>query len=252
VKALKIAKTCPLALALLLGAACSAQGTPATTLTAPAGGSAATQPTTAAAFHPVSSGHGPCVGVKNPTNVNIPSGGAKTWSAPEQVLQAGHTYCAILTTEKGRIVAQLYPEVAPKHVNSFIFLANQGYYDGITWHRVLAGFMAQTGDPTGTGSGGPGYALPLETSPLVKYDREGVLGMARTNVPDSAGSQFFITFGPQPSLDPGANGPGYTIFGQVVEGMNVVRQISLRDPEKAPTTPGDKLVSVRIVDLGSK
>ncbi len=251
-KALKIAKTYPLALALLLSAACSAQGTPATTPTAVTGGSATTQPAASAAFQPVSSGQGPCVGVKDPTNVSIPTGGVKTWAAPEQVLQAGHTYCAILTTEKGRIVVQLYPEVAPKHVNSFIFLASQGYYDGITWHRVLADFMAQTGDPTGTGSGGPGYTLPLETSPLVKYDREGVLGMARTNVPDSAGSQFFITFGPQPSLDPGANGPGYTIFGQVVEGMNVVRQIALRDPQQAPTTPGDKLVSVRIVDLGAK
>jgi peptidylprolyl isomerase len=248
VNALKIAKTYPLALALLFSAACGAQGTPATT---PSGGTA-TQPAASAAFKPVSSGQGSCVGVKDPTNVSIPAGGAKTWAAPEQVLQTGHTYCAILTTEKGRIVIQLYPEVAPKHVNSFIFLANQGFYDGISWHRVLADFMAQTGDPTGTGMGGPGYTIPLETSPLVKYDREGVLGMARTNVPDSAGSQFFITFGPQPGLNPGTNGPGYTIFGQVVEGMNVVRQIALRDPDQAPTTPGDKLVSVRIVDLGAK
>jgi peptidylprolyl isomerase len=248
VNALKITKTCSLALALVLGAACSTQGTPATTPTALV---ATAQSASSTAFKPVASGQGPCVGVKDPTNAGLPAGGAKTWTAPDQVLQTDHVYCAILTTEKGRMVIQLYPEVAPKHVNSFIFLAGQGYYDGVTWHRVLSGFMAQTGDPTGTGSGGPGYEIPLETSPLVKYDREGVLGMARTSEPNSAGSQFFITFGPQPSLDPGTNGPGYTIFGQVVEGLNVLRQISLRDPEKA-TTPGDKLVSVRIVDLGSK
>jgi cyclophilin family peptidyl-prolyl cis-trans isomerase len=172
------------------------------------------------------------------------------------VIDPTHTYCAILKTDKGRVVAQLYAPIAPQNVNSFVFLANQGYYDNLTWHRVIGGFVAQTGDPTGTGMGGPGYTTPLETHPNVKYDREGVLGVARAQDPDSAGSQFFITYAALPALDPYSvqlpDSPGYTIIGQVVEGMNVVRAIRQRDPDQRPDYTGDPLVSIRIVDLGVK
>ena len=210
-------------------------------------------PDDAEAFEARNAAEGPCVGVADPSDVTVPAdGGSQTWTAPETVIDATHVYCAIFTTDKGRIVAELYTQVAPTHVNNLAFLAEQGYFDHITWHRVLSDFVAQSGDPSGTGSGGPGYAIPLETSDLVKYDREGVLGMARTNDPNSAGSQFFITYGPQPALDPGENGPGYTIFGQVVEGMDVVRQIAPRDPSAGDTEPGDALVSVRVVDLGAR
>jgi peptidylprolyl isomerase len=205
---------------------------------------------TVAGFAPVSVGEGACVGVKDPEDVAVPADGkGKQYSAPEQVINPAHTYCAILTTAKGRIVIQLYPQVAPQHVNSFVFLAQRGFYDGTTFHRVIPGFVAQGGDPTGTGTGGPGYRLPLEVNPALKYDRIGVLGMARTSDPNSAGSQFFITYAPLPSLDPSAQSAGYTIFGQVVEGMDVVEQITPRDPSTA-TSEGDVLISVRIVDLG--
>jgi peptidylprolyl isomerase len=210
----------------------------------------ATPNVASAGFAPVSVGEGPCVGVKEPENVSVPADGkGKQFSAPEQVIDPTHTYCAILTTAKGRIVIQLYPQVAPQHVNSFVFLAQQGFYDGTTFHRVIPGFVAQGGDPTGTGTGGAGYTLPLEISPLLKYDRVGVLGMARASAPNSASSQFFITYAPLPGLDPSDQNAGYTIFGQVVEGMDVVEQIAPRDPSNA-TSEGDVLLSVRIVDLG--
>ncbi|MCS6872441.1 MAG: peptidylprolyl isomerase [Anaerolineae bacterium] len=201
-------------------------------------------------FVPVSVGEGACVGVKDPEGVSVPPDGkGRQYSAPEQVIKPERTYCAILTTAKGRIVIQLYSQIAPQHVNSFVFLAQRGFYDGTTFHRVIPGFVAQGGDPTGTGTGGPGYRLPLEVNPAVKYDRVGVVGMARTSDPNSAGSQFFITYVPLPNLDPSAQSAGYTIFGQVVEGMDVVEKLTPRDPSNA-TTEGDLLISVRIVDLG--
>jgi len=200
-------------------------------------------PSTGGDLDLASVGDSACVGVADPKDVKIPENAPKQFKQPDQVIDTSHRYCAILTTEKGRIVMQLYPKVAPKHVNSFVFLAQQGFYDNITWHRVVKDFVAQTGDPTGKGSGGSGYTLPIETVASVRYDRAGVVGAARSNTPNSASSQFFVTFGPQPSLNAGgSNGAGYTIFGQVVEGMDVVLKIA----------QGDKLVSVRIVDLGRK
>jgi peptidylprolyl isomerase len=201
-------------------------------------------------FSLVKVGEGPCVGVGEP-EFTPPSPKREQFTAPEGEIDPAKVYCAILTTEKGRIVIQLYPKLAPQHVRSFVFLARQGFYDGITWHRVIPDFVAQTGDPTGTGTGGPGYTVPLEANPVVRYDREGVLGMARSNAPDSAGSQFFITFGPQPGLNAGgATGAGYTIFGQVVEGMDVVRAVRARNPQGGGNLPpGDTLVSVRIAEV---
>ncbi|MBO9309807.1 MAG: peptidylprolyl isomerase [Chloroflexi bacterium] len=228
------------ACALLLSACSNVQTLPNNTPVVP------TAPSTAN-FRPVAVGQGPCLGVPDP-EYTPPANRPSSYAAPEdQKLDTNKTYCAILTTEKGRIVAQLYPEIAPRHVNSFIFLARQGFYDGTTFHRVIPGFVAQGGDPTGRGDGGPGYRLPLEVSPLVSYDRVGVLGMARTNDPDSAGSQFFITYAPLPSLNPSAQNAGYTIFGQVVEGIDVVKRLTPRKPSpNAP--PGDRLISVRIVE----
>ncbi|MBI5295671.1 MAG: peptidylprolyl isomerase [Chloroflexi bacterium] len=141
----------------------------------------------------------------------------------------------------GEFVVQLYPDKAPRTVNSFVFLAREGYFDGVTFHRVLEGFMAQGGDPTGTGGGGPGYEFPNEDSDLT-FDKAGVMAMANAGR-DTNGSQFFITFAAADFL----NG-GYTIFGQVIEGMDVVNAITRRDPEQNPSYTGDAILSVTITE----
>lgn len=160
---------------------------------------------------------------------------------PPMTIDSAKQYTATLQTEKGDIVLELYPDVAPMAVNSFIFLARNGWFDGVTFHRVLPGFVAQAGDPTGTGFGGPGYAFDNEVSPDLNFDQPGVLGMANAG-PGSNGSQFFITLGPTPHLD-----GGYTIFGRVIEGMDVVNSLTERNPEQnANLPPGDKILSVSI------
>ena len=159
---------------------------------------------------------------------------------PFTALAAGNPKVAF-ETSKGKLVIELYPDKAPITVNNFVFLANQGFYNGVTFHRVLEGFMAQAGDPTGTGSGGPGYEFQNESSDLV-FDRAGVVAMANSG-PDTNGSQFFITFDAADWL----NG-GYTIFGQVVEGMEVVNGITLRDPSTNPTFTGDVIESITITE----
>jgi peptidylprolyl isomerase len=151
-------------------------------------------------------------------------------------------YLATVHTVRGDFTIKLRPDLAPQHVNSFVFLARDGYYNGVTFHRVLEGFMAQAGDPSGTGSGGPGYTIPAEFSTSATYTR-GTLGMARTNDPNSAGSQFFITFGDTPNL----NGQ-YTIFGEVIEGMEVVDCITRRDPQQNPSFEGDAIISIDITE----
>jgi cyclophilin family peptidyl-prolyl cis-trans isomerase len=168
--------------------------------------------------------------------------GTKTYaSAPPMLIDQSKQYFAtVKMATGGEFVIQLYPDKAPIAVNSFVFLANQGYFNGVTFHRVLSGFMAQGGDPTGTGNGGPGYSFANEANDL-KFDKAGVVAMANTGQPDSNGSQFFITFAPQAYL----NG-GYTIFGQVTSGMDVVTGIKLRDPQQNPTYPGDAMQSVTI------
>ena len=125
-------------------------------------------------------------------------------------------------------------------VNNFVFLARDGYYDGVTFHRVIPGFMAQGGDPTGTGTGGPGYTIPDEFSPLRRHDSPGVLSMANAGLPNSGDGQWFITFVPTPHLD-----DADTVFGKVVEGMEVVNDITVRDPSTA-TSPGDVISSITI------
>lgn len=163
-------------------------------------------------------------------------------AAPPMTVDAARQYFATFKMAKGgEFVIQLYPDKAPITVNSFIFLAREGYFDGTTFHRVLEGFMAQGGDPTGTGMGGPGYKFQNEDSDLT-FDKAGVVAMANAGR-DTNGSQFFITFGPTPQL----NG-GYTIFGQVIEGMEVVNNITRRDPQQNPNYTGDVIKSITITE----
>jgi len=167
----------------------------------------------------------------------------KQWAtAPAITIDIKKQYFADVKMAKGGdFVIQLYPDKARITVNSFVFLARQGFYNGTTFHRVLEGFMAQGGDPTGTGLGGPGYQFVNETNDLT-FDKAGVVAMANSG-PDTNGSQFFITFGPQPRL----NG-GYTIFGQVISGMEIVNTITRRNPDQNPTFQGDAMESVSITE----
>lgn len=146
-----------------------------------------------------------------------------------------------LDLKQGRVVIQLLPDLAPTHVERIKTLSRQGFYDGITFHRVIEGFMAQSGDPTGTGGGGSKLPnLKAEFTNSRQFLR-GVCGMARTSDPDSANSQFFIMFAPAPSL----NGQ-YTIWGQVVSGMEFVDQIKRGAPGSGKVTDPDKIVHMRV------
>jgi cyclophilin family peptidyl-prolyl cis-trans isomerase len=151
-------------------------------------------------------------------------------------------YTAIMHTSKGDMRIELFAEQAPVTVNNFVFLAREGFYNNTTFHRVIGGFMAQAGDPTATGMGGPGYKFNDEAGALnLKHDRAGILSMANAGR-NTNGSQFFITYAPQPHLN-GKHG----IFGQVVEGMEVLKSIPERDPQRA-RQPGEALLSVDIIE----
>ncbi|WP_297557233.1 peptidylprolyl isomerase [Meiothermus sp.] len=163
------------------------------------------------------------------------------FARPEQVIDpTKFDYYAEIETSKGKIGIDLFENEAPITVNSFVFLALHRYFEGVVFHRVIPGFVAQTGDPTGTGMGGPGYQFGLEVTPKLNYDKKGLLGMARTMDPNSNGSQFFITYGPTPNLN-----QQYTIFGQVVEGMGVVERIAPTEGPQA-SRERDKILSVKI------
>ena len=138
-----------------------------------------------------------------------------------------------IETTKGDIVAELYAKEVPKTVENFTTLVNKGFYDGIIFHRVIPDFMVQTGDPMGTGTGGPGYKFADEFSPKLRHDQPGVLSMANSG-PNTNGSQFFITLAPTPWLD-----DKHSVFGKVTEGMSVVQAIvqSPRDGRDKPLTP---------------
>ena len=162
-------------------------------------------------------------------------------ACPPMTVDPKKQYLATVKTEKGDFVIQLYAAQAPLAVNSFIFLARQGWFDGVTFHRVIPNFVAQAGDPTGTGFGGPGYGFDNEISPNLKFDRAGVVGMANAGA-GTNGSQFFITYAATPDLD-----GSYTVFGQVIQGMQVVNQLTPRDPSQSvDLPPGDKIISVKI------
>lgn len=155
-------------------------------------------------------------------------------------IETGKQYIATLHTAKGDISIQLFPDKAPLAVNSFVFLARQKWFNDVTFHRVIPGFIAQAGDPSGTGQGGPGYFFKNEENDL-KFDKPGVVGMANFGL-DTNGSQFFITFAPAPHL----NGK-YTIFGQVISGMDVAEKLTPRDPQQGLILPeGDKIIDVGI------
>lgn len=144
-------------------------------------------------------------------------------SPPEMQIDTSKTYMAKIETNKGIIELELYSEHAPKTVNNFVFLAREGFYDGISFHRVIGDFMIQGGDPTGTGGGGPGYSFEDEVEENPLTHERGVISMANAG-PNTNGSQFFITHSPQPHL----NGR-HTVFGKVVTGQNVIDSIRQGD-----------------------
>jgi len=168
----------------------------------------------------------------------------RSWSAPPPMaIDPSKHYTATIVTDKGEITLQLFADKAPQTVNNFVFLARQGFYDGVTFHRVIPGFMAQTGDPTGTGAGGPGYTFADEFSPDLKHDGPGVVSMANSG-PNTNGSQFFITYAAQPHLD-----GVHTVFGKVTAGMDVLEKLTPRDPQQNPNAPpGDRIRTIRITE----
>lgn len=170
----------------------------------------------------------------------------RTYTQAEQVIEPGVDYRAVLCTEVGPIYVDLLEDYAPVTVNNFVFLAQNGFYNNTTFHRVIEDFMAQGGDPDATGAGGPGYQFKDEFVGFLHFDHPGILAMANANRPDQGivgtnGSQFFITTVPTPHLD-----YRHTIFGEVLEGQENVTSIELRDPQTA-TEPGTKLNTVVII-----
>jgi peptidyl-prolyl cis-trans isomerase B (cyclophilin B) len=155
---------------------------------------------------------------------------------PKQKFALPRTYFWNLSTNKGDLKIELFPESAPMHVTSVIYLTRLGYYEGIIFHRVINGFMAQGGDPTGTGSGGPGYLMDTEWDGKHTHDKAGVLSTANTGRPKSEGSQFFLTFGPTTMLD-----GKYTIYGQVVDGMDTLKALEACGKPRDPAPPTERL-----------
>jgi cyclophilin family peptidyl-prolyl cis-trans isomerase len=164
------------------------------------------------------------------------------WSIPPSLeIDPSKIYTAIMHTDKGDITLELFAEKTPNTVNNFVFLSRQGFYNGTIFHRVIADFMAQGGDPTGTGAGGPGYRFADEFHPNLRHDKPGVLSMANAG-PNTNGSQFFITHIATPWLD-----NKHSVFGQVTDGMKILLSIPPRDPSKRDS-PAVKLLSITILE----
>ena len=160
---------------------------------------------------------------------------------PEQAaFDPKHKYYALMETNKGLVKIEFLSDVAPMHVTSFIYLSRMGFYDGLSFHRVITGFMAQGGCPLGTGTGGPGYQFAGEFSPSVKHGTGGLLSMANAG-PGTDGSQFFLTFVPTPWLD-----GKHTIFGKVVEGMDVVKKLEAAGSQSGKTSEPLKIDKITI------
>lgn len=161
---------------------------------------------------------------------------------PPMTIDTDSSYVATVEMESGdSFTIQLFPDAAPETVNNFIFLAREGWFDGVTFHRVLPEFVAQTGDPTGTGVGGPGYFIPNEIDPDLSHDQAGMVAMANSG-PDQNGSQWYVTLGDVSQLD-----GSYTIFGQVTDGLDVVQNLTPRDPSTNPEAPaGDRVNTITI------
>jgi cyclophilin family peptidyl-prolyl cis-trans isomerase len=168
---------------------------------------------------------------------------------PKMTIDPDRTYTANITTSCGNIVVLLDQKAAPIAVNNFVFLADKGFYDGLTFHRIVADFVIQGGDPKGDGTGGPGYGFEIETTPDVTFDKAGILAYANSG-PDSNGSQFFITLVPTPQLDPSTQG-SFTIFGRVIEGLDVVRRIGAIPGTENPGIPGENSVPTQTVYIES-
>ncbi len=160
---------------------------------------------------------------------------------PAMVIDPKKKYSATFKTEAGDFVIELFADKAPKTVNNFVFLARDKFYDGVTFHRVIRDFMAQGGDPTGSGSGGPGYKFADEFHPALRHDGPGILSMANAG-PGTNGSQFFITHRATPHLD-----NKHTVFGKVVKGLDIVLAIPERDPGRA-AKPGTKIITIDIAE----
>jgi cyclophilin family peptidyl-prolyl cis-trans isomerase len=175
------------------------------------------------------------------TSQNAPTVAAMQFATPPpmQIDVKKQYFATVKMAKGGEFVIQLYPDKAPITVNSFVFLANKGFFNGTTFHRVLEGFMAQGGDPTGLGNGGPGYTFENEINDLL-FDKPGVVAMANAG-PNTNGSQFFIMFGPY-----GLSENDYTIFGQVISGMDVVNGLTRRDPQQNPNFAGDAIATITI------
>jgi cyclophilin family peptidyl-prolyl cis-trans isomerase len=159
---------------------------------------------------------------------------------PPMTIDQSKRYVATMETDKGNIVIELFASQAPTTVNNFVFLAREGYYDDTTFHRVLPGFMAQGGDPTGTGRGGPGYSFADEFHQELHHDEPGMLSMANAG-PNTNGSQFFITYVKTPHLD-----GLHAVFGKVIEGLDEALNLTPRDPGQNPDSPGDTLQRITI------
>jgi len=160
---------------------------------------------------------------------------------PSGDLDLHKSYTARFKTERGDIVVELYADRAPLTVENFVNLARAGFYDGTTFHRVIKGFMAQGGDPTGTGTGGPGYQFGDEFHPSLRHDGPGVLSMANAGA-GTNGSQFFITHSATPHLD-----NRHSVFGRVTEGMDVVNSLRERDPQR-DRNPGERIDTIEITE----
>ena len=164
------------------------------------------------------------------------------FDAAEQVIDVGTDYRAVLETSAGTIIVDLFQDRAPVTVNNFVFLALNRYYDEVPFHRVLDDFMAQTGDPTGTGSGGPGYTFDDEIDPELRHDAPGTLSMANAG-PGTNGSQFFLTFKPTPWLD-----GKHAVFGRVIEGESTLDALTRIDPgNPRPGAQPDRIETVTIL-----
>jgi len=163
----------------------------------------------------------------------------KTYSSPPpMVIDTGKSYTATIETEKGNLVLELFAGDVPNTVNNFVFLAREGFYDNTTFHRVIPDFMAQGGDPTGKGNGGPGYTFADEFTEHTHV--AGALSMANAG-PNTNGSQFFITYKPQHGLD-----GKHPVFGQLIAGMDVLEKLTPRDPTQKPNFTGDKIIRIII------
>lgn len=185
----------------------------------------------------------------------VASSGAATQKTyahpPEMKINTKSGYVATVTTTDGAFDIQLFPDQAPITVNNFVFLANDHFYDHVPFHRIIKSFMIQTGDPTGTGAGGPGYTIQDELPPKVPY-APGIVAMARTSAPNSGGSQFFICTGPDSQSLP----PDYVIFGKVIAGMDVVQKIASTPVGMSPggvdSVPSKPLQKIEIQSISVK